>query len=224
MGLTVEVLQRLGLAGRIQLELKRERWIAASPELGPPSSEALLDQVIQDYLADLGLKGAAAIQQWMAYEGLSRAELVIRARRHHIWLQLCEQRCGKQLPSHFLKRKSELDEVIYTVLPVADQDLCSELYMQVKEGEISLEALLEQLPPAPELGPRGRHGPFPLAELPEGLAQLLRVIQPGQLLPPKPYQKGWLLVRLEQSRPAVLDQRLRRLLLLELGQKLLNNH
>lgn len=60
-----------------------------------------------------------------------------------------------------------------------------------------------------------------LAELPEGLAQLLRVSQPGQLWPPKPIQQGWILVRLDQSQPAMLDQRLRRRLLLELGQQLL---
>jgi hypothetical protein len=93
--------------------------------------------------------------------------------------------------------------------------------MQLKEGEISFESLLQQLPPQPELGPRGQQGPVALAELPEGLAQLLRVSQPGQLWPPKPIQNGWILVRLDQSRPAVLDQRLRRRLLLELGQQLL---
>lgn len=62
---------------------------------------------------------------------------------------------------------------------------------------------------------------MPLAELPEGLAELLRVSRPGQLWPPKPIQQGWLIVQLDQSQPAVLDQSLRRRLLLEMGETLL---
>ena len=94
--------------------------------------------------------------------------------------------------------------------------------MQIKEGEISFEALLQKLPAQPDLGPRGEQGPVALSELPEGLAQLLRVSQPGQLWPPKPIQQGWILVRLEESKPAILDQQMRRRLLLELGYQLLN--
>ena len=82
--------------------------------------------------------------------------------------------------------------------------------------------MLAQAPQHPELGERGRFGPVALAELPEGLAQLLRVSQPGQLWPPKSINNGWVLVRLEESRPAVLDQALRRGLLLELGEGLLS--
>jgi hypothetical protein len=218
----MELLQALGLAGRVQLELQRQRWLANVAGIDDPPMDTELSLQIQGFLADLGLDGPAAVQQWMAREGLSDAELAIRARRHQLWLKVCEQQCGIKLPSYFLKRKSQLDEVIYTVLPIAELELCSELYMQVKEGETSLESLLQQLPPQPELGLRGQQGPVPLADLPEGLAQLLRVSQPGKLWPPKPIQQGWLLVRLEESRPAVLDQRLRRRLLLELGHQLLN--
>ena len=217
----LETLQAFGLVGKVQQELQRQLWLSALPEARDPVPEAELGQLVQAYLADMGLQGQSVVQQWMEQEGLGQAELALRARRHQLWLQVCEQQVGKKLASYFLQRKSNLDEVIYTILPMAELDLCSELHMQLKEGEISFESLLQQLPPQPELGPRGQQGPVALAELPEGLAQLLRVSQPGQLWPPKPIQNGWILVRLDQSRPAVLDQRLRRRLLLELGQQLL---
>jgi parvulin-like peptidyl-prolyl isomerase len=218
----MELLQALGLAGRVQLELKRQRWLADVVGSVESLSEAELAAQVQVYLADLGLHAPAAVQQWMLQEGVGEAELVTRARRHHLWLQVCEQHFGKKLASYFLQRKKDLDEVTYTVLPIAEQELCSELYMQIKEGEISFEALLQQLPAQPDLGPRGEQGPVALSELPEGLAQLLRVSQPGQLWPPKPIQQGWILVRLEESKPAILDQQMRRRLLLELGYQLLN--
>jgi len=218
----LETLQAFGLAGKVQQEHQRQRWLSALPEEQDPLPELELGRQVQAYLADLGLQGQTVVQQWMEQEGLGQAELALRARRHQLWLQVCEQQVGNKLASYFLQRKSNLDEVIYTMLPVAELDLCSEFYMQLKEGEISFQSLLQQLPPQPELGPRGQQGPIALAELPDGLAQLLRVSQPGQLWPPKPFQKGWILVRLDQSRPAVLDQQLRRRLLLELGQQLLN--
>jgi len=219
----LETLQAFGLAGKVQQELQRQRWLSALPEAPDPLSELELGRQVQAYLADLGLQGQTVVQQWMEQEGLGQAELALRARRHQLWLQVCEQQVGNKLASYFLQRKSNLDEVVYTILPVAELDLCSELHMQLKEGEISFQSLLQELPPQPELGPRGQQGPIALADLPDGLAQLLRVSQPGQLWPPKPFQKGWILVRLDQSRPAVLDQRLRRRLLLELGQQLLNS-
>lgn len=218
----VETLQSLGLAGRVQLELQRQRWLEALPQAASSlPDDSQLSALVQAYLADLGMSSNADITQWMQQEGLGEAELKLRAWRHEQWLQLCDQQCGKQLASYFLQRKSDLDEVVYTVLAVAEQELCSELYLQIREAETSFETLLQQLPPQPELGPRGRFGPVPLSELPDGLAQLLRVSQPGQLWPPKPIQQGWVVVRLDESRPAVLDQPLRRRLLLELGQRLL---
>lgn len=219
--IALETLQALGLAGKVQQELQRQRWLAAVPGAQEPVAESELNLQVQTYLLDLGLEDQASVKQWMEQEALGQSELALRARRHHLWMEVCEQQVGKKLPSYFLQRKSDLDEVVYTVLAVAEQDLCSELHLQLKGGETTFETLLQQLPAQPELGPRGRLGPVALSELPEGLAQLLRVSQPGQLWPPKPIQQGWILVRLDESRPAVLDQRLRRRLLLELGQQLL---
>lgn len=219
----LDTLQALGLAGRVQLELRRQRWLAALPEAQQPLAEAELSLQVQAYLSDLGLSDQASVQHWMAQEGLNQAELALRARRHQLWLKVCEQQLGRKLASYFLQRKSALDEVVYTVLPVAEQDLCCELHLQLKEGETTFEELIQTLPPHPELGPRGQQGPVALSELPDGLAQLLRVSQPGQLWPPKPFQQGWIMVRLDESRPAVLDQPLRRRLLQELGYTLLDH-
>lgn len=219
----LETLQSLGLLGRVQLELQRQRWLASLAEDQDQVPEAELSLQVQTYLSDLGLHSQLQIQYWMEQEGLGENDLALRSRRHHLWLKVCEKKLGKQLASYFLQRKSALDEVVYTVLPLAEQELCSELFMQLKEGETTFEALLQKLPPQPELGPRGQQGPVPLSELPDGLAQLLRVSKPGQLWPPKPIQQGWILVRLDASKPAVLDQPLRRRLLLELGSRLLKS-
>lgn len=214
---TAEQLASWGLAGRLHWEQRRDRWLQEVPV--PPEEQH--QPLVQAYLADLDLRTPAAVQAWIQREAVAESDLLARALRHAQWLAVCERQCGPQIPSYFLKRKSQLDRVTYTMLPMAEQELCSELYMRIKEQETDFETVLAEAPQHPELGDRGRFGPVTLAELPEGLAQLLRVSQPGQLWPPKPINNGWVLVRLEESRPAVLDQVLRRQLLLELGEGLL---
>ena len=205
------------MAYRLQWEQRRDRWLGGAPSV----PEEQFPQLVQEFLDDHDLRGPAAVQAWMQREMVAEADLLARAQRHAQWLAVCERQCGPQIPSFFLKRKSQLDRVSYSILPLAEQELCSELYLRIKEGETSFEAVLQDVPAHPELGERGRIGPVRLGELPEGLAQLLRVSQPGQIWPPKPINNGWVLVRLEESRPAVLDRALRRRLLLELGEELL---
>jgi len=206
------------MAQRLDWEQRRDRWLQGIP--APPEEQH--PSLVQAFLADLELRTPAAVQAWMQREAVGEADLLVRALRQAQWLAVCERQCGPQIPSYFLKRKSQLDRVSYTILPLAEQELCSELYMRLREQETDFDTVLAQAPQHPELGERGRFGPVALAELPEGLAQLLRVSQPGQLWPPKPINNGWVLVRLEESRPAVLDQALRRRLLLELGEGLLS--
>ena len=218
LAITAEQLAGWGLAQRLEWERRRDQWLQAVP----PPPEEQHQQLVQAYLADLELRTPAAVQAWLQREAVGEADLLVRALRHAQWLAVCERHCGPQIPSYFLKRKSQLDRVSYTILPLAEQELCSELYLRLREQETDFATMLEEAPQHPELGERGRFGPVALAELPEGLAQLLRASQPGQLWPPKPINGGWVLVRLEESRPAVLDQALRRRLLLELGEGLLS--
>ncbi len=214
-----DLLARWGLQGRIAQEQQRDRWIASLPD--PPEDQH--QEMIDQFLVDRGLLSASAIQRWLRQDGLSQQDLLAQALRHRHWLAVCEKECGRQLPSYFLQRKSQLDQVSYSILPLPEEELSLELYLRIREQESDFETVLKQTPPYPELGERGSFGPVALSDLPEGLAQLLRVSQPGQLWPPKPIANGWALVRLDSSKPAVLDALLRRQLLLELGDQLLRS-
>jgi len=203
--------------GRIQVELQRDLLLSGLPEIPEEQQGALVDQFLQDQ----GLTSATAAKDWIRAQHLSAEDLQAQAVRQALWLQVCEQQFSAQLPSYFLKRKPQLDQVSYWAMTILDEPLSQELHQRLKEGECSFEQLLVQYPPAPDGPHSGHFGPLSLAELPTGLAELLRVSRPGQLWPPKPLQEGWLLVQLDASKPAVLDQQLRRQLLFELGEQLL---
>jgi len=58
-----------------------------------------------------------------------------------------------------------------------------------------------------------------LEQLPQDLAGLLRVSEPGVLGAPRAAAEGgWQLLQLQQHQPAVLDAAMRQLLLQELGE------
>jgi hypothetical protein len=58
-----------------------------------------------------------------------------------------------------------------------------------------------------------------MGELPEALAELLRVSQPGHVWPPRRADGGWVLLRLDELQPAVFNQGHRQDLALELGDR-----
>lgn len=213
---TPDPFSRWGIQGKLAYEQSRDQWLRSAPLIPEEQHQLAVDQFLQDR----GLASTTVVQKWLRHEGLSQADVLAQALRHQQWLAVCDRECGGQVASLFLQRKALLDQVVYTILPLPEEELCLELYLRIKERESDFETVLAQAPSHPQLGDRGTFGPVALADLPEGLAQLLRVSQPGQLWPPKPIAQGWALVRLEESRPAVLDATLRRELLLELGSRL----
>jgi len=74
--IALETLQALGLAGKVQQELQRQRWLAAVPGAQEPVAESELNLQVQTYLLDLGLEDQASVKQWMEQEALGQSELV----------------------------------------------------------------------------------------------------------------------------------------------------
>ena len=209
-----ERLTAWGLSLRVSRELARDVLLAEAP--APPPEN--LEEAVQAYLAERNIRTQSELRRWMQEQQISKADLEAVAMRQLHWLMVCETQCGSKLASHFLERKSRLDQVSYSLCEVADEGLAHEFYLRLKEAEVSFEQL-QQSPPA---GVKAeRLGPVALADLPNSLAQVLRVSRPGQLWSPRQAASGWVIIRLEEFSPAVLDQPLRRQLLFELGESLI---
>jgi len=126
-----------------------------------------------------------------------KAERLDRFRRH---------RWGEEVEIHFLRRKPELDQVVYSLLRVSDADLAAELHQRIQEGEASLAELATTYSEGRERHSHGVIGPMPLLTAHPEISSRLRVGQPGQLWPPFPVERFWIVVRLEQHLPARLDE------------------
>jgi len=172
-----------------------------------------------DWEQQHNLASPEQVQEWMEKHGLDEEAIDRMASRSWQWLLWCKERWGSELQTLFLKRKPELDQVTYSMLRLRNGELASELYLQIKEGEVSFADLAKEFSEGPEKQAGGLVGPMPLTQPHPGLARLLQVSQPGQLWPPKALEGWWVIVRLELLHSAVLDQAMQERLLLDEGDR-----
>ena len=214
-GSLADRLRSWGYGSLVQREELRDQLLQGQS----PLSEEQKEQALPLYLASRQLKTQQAVQQWLLGEGLTEADLICRAERQLRWQLLCEQRFKGQASTLFLKRKSQLDRVSYSLLWIPEEGLAHELFLQLSEGERKLEQIVAEMNLAKPAVPSGQHGPVPLGEVPEVLRELLRVSTPGKLWPPKEAEGGWCIVRLDQLLPVVFNQGLKQQLVMELGEE-----
>ena len=184
----------------------------------PPSAEqrkAMLDQWCQQQRIDSPQK----LQRWQQQQGLSSEQWQQFVARRGCWLLWCEQNLKDKLNNHYLERKSQLDQVSYSLLRVKDQHLANELHLRIKENEASFEEIASEYSEGPERQKGGQLGPVPLSQPHPMLAKLLQVSTPGQLWPPKQLKDWWIVVRLEELHCTELTDSLKQRLLLELGDQ-----
>ncbi|MFZ9559422.1 MAG: peptidylprolyl isomerase [Vulcanococcus sp.] len=216
---SLQQLAAWGYGALVQRELTRDRLLADQPELTPEQQEMAIPALLQRHK----LKTQAEVQRWVLSYGLSEQDLKALAERQLRWQLLCEKRFRSQASTLFLKRKSQLDQVVYSLIWVEDEAMAQELFLQLSERESSFEQLWCTLPDAAGQLPTGKQGPIPMGQLPEALSELLRVSQPGHVWPPRPAEGGWVLLRLDELQPAVFNQGHRRDLALELGDQWLQD-
>ena len=212
---SAEQLAAWGLLRQAKREAAIDQCISTTPVPAANQLKALLDQWCQQQKID----SPEALKRWQQKQGLSQQqwqELVMRRWR---WLYWCEQTFENKLNSHYLERKNQLDKVSYSLVRVKNQHLATELHLRIKEGEASFEDIASEYSEGPERQQGGRLGPVPLSQPHPMLAKLLQVSTAGQLWPPKQLESWWIVVRLDELHCTELNAALKQQLLLELGDR-----
>jgi hypothetical protein len=158
------------------------------------------------YLERRGVSSDAQVPAWLEEHHLAFDDLRILATQKQRLKRLVRRRWGDEVEVRFLQRKSELDQVVYSLLRVDSQDLAAELHQQIAEGEADFDTLAPLHSSGPERHCRGQIGPLPLAAGHEILVSRLRRGRPGQLFEPFQAGESWVVLRLEQVLPAELNE------------------
>ncbi len=111
----------------------------------------------------------------------------------------------EQLASYFMRRKKELDRVIYSLIRTKDLGIAQEIYFRLEEKEQSFAELAQQYSQGLEAETGGLLGPAELGSLPFPLAQKLRLSQCGQISRPFPLGEWIVIVKLDKFISAELN-------------------
>ena len=204
---------RWGIEGSIKREIIIDRLIDEEKEAEAPEEE-----LIQLYLKNNSINTQEELARWMLKQNLDKSSLLARAQRHAKWITICEKKYKNQAATIFLKNKAKLDKVSYSMIWIEDEALANEVFVRIKEGECSIDDAILMSTNPPQGLAIGRIGPVKLLELPDALAELLRISQPNQLWPPIKVEEGWAIVKNEKLWPAVFNKEEKTKLLIELGE------
>lgn len=212
------LLEKYQLLPKLQRELLIDQTIApftcTTEELTQGCNEVCQshqitsDEVLQAWL----VRNNVTTEQWQA--SITR-NIKIEKFKQATW--------ENKLESYFLKRKGQLDRIIYSLIRVKDPHVAQELYFRIREGEQSFADLAGQYSEGPEAQTGGLIGPVELNVPHPQLTKQLMASQPGQLLTPMSLS-GWVVIaRLEKLLPAQLDQAMRQRLMNELFEQWIND-
>ncbi|MGC1396703.1 MAG: peptidylprolyl isomerase [Coleofasciculaceae cyanobacterium] len=170
---------------------------------------------LEQFAAKNQLTDAEAKHNWLKYYHLSEAQLEALATRGILIEKFKQATWNHKLESYFLSRKGQLDRVIYSLIRTQDPGIAQEIYFRIQENEQSFADLARQYSQGSEAQTGGMIGPVEISVPHPTLSQLLRLSQPGQLLPPTRLEDWFIIIRLEKFIPAQLDEVMRQRLLNE---------
>jgi parvulin-like peptidyl-prolyl isomerase len=146
------------------------------------------------------------VAQWCQYKQVTPEyfnQVVLRELRVEKFKQLY---FANQVESEFLRIKSDLDQVEYSLIQLHDLSLAQELYFQLRDDGADFAQLARQYSSGSEREMGGRIGPVSLSSLPDEIATLFCSAQVGALYGPVPIADIFWIVRLEQFTSARLTE------------------
>lgn len=157
------------------------------------------------FMRQKNLEDDASFKEWINQELISESDLL-----HKISLPVkigkyCKQTYSHIAHAHFLKRKSQLDKVVYSLIRVKDSFEAQEYYLRIKANECSFGEIAQNHSMGPEKLSCGIVGPVSIESGHPTLAVVLKATEPGQIKSPFRIDNWWLIVRVESFIEAKLD-------------------
>ncbi len=162
------------------------------------------------------------VRAWLTRQGMNREQLEHSLTKRLRIERYKQQRWGDQVDGYFIKRKSQLDRVVYSLIRIDKAEVAQELYFRIKEGENTFSELAMEYSQGTEAQTGGLIGPVEINAPHPTIAKILATSKPGQVIPPTRVGEWIVIVRLENYLSAKLDQPMRQRMLDEMFRDWLN--
>ena len=123
---------------------------------------------------------------------------------------------GDKTEEFFKKRKEDLDQYIYSLIQVKDQNLAQELYLKLESNESEFSILASEYSLGPEKYKNGIEGPILLSNLNPKIKDVLKSLDKGCICEPFNLNDYWIVIRLEKIIQAEFNESIKNLLSNEL--------
>ena len=154
------------------------------------------------------------LHEWLQQNSLEIEQINAIATRGIKIEKFKKEQWTSHIKSYFLKRKPQLDRIIYSLIRVSDSGIAQELYFRILEGEQTFAQVAKEYAQGSESQTGGLIGPVELCVPHPAISQRLRNAKIGKVCSPLRIQQWWIILRLERFMPAELNE--------EMEQKLLN--
>ncbi len=156
------------------------------------------------------------LQAWQKQQNISNEQLEQLILKKLKIQKFKHTNFNNQLQSYFLKRKTMLDKIVYSLIRTSDSGIAQELYFRIQENENSFADLAREYSQGPEVQTGGLVGPVEMNTPHPKIAQMLSSCKPGELKPPARIGEWYVIIRLEKLIPVKLDEAMQHRLLDEL--------
>jgi parvulin-like peptidyl-prolyl isomerase len=186
-------------------------------------SEEENNSIFNQFCQQNQLDSEEQIQEWLNKQGMNREQLQNLITKKLRLDKYKQETWNDQVDAHFIKRKSQLDRVVYSLIRVEKPEVAQELFFRVKDDQNAFSALAMEYSQGTEAQTGGIIGPVEINAPHPKIAQILTTCQPGQLVPPTRVGEWIVIVRLENYISAKLDQPMRQRMLDELFNRWLSD-
>lgn len=149
------------------------------------------------------------LQYWLNFHYLDRQQLAEIAIRQFRIEKFKQQTWGHQISSHFLKRKGQLDRIIYSLIRTKELGIAQEIYFRSIACEQSFTELATEYSEGAESQTGGLIGPVEISVPHPAIAQAISTQPLGQVCQPMHLEEWYVIVRPEKVIPAQLDEPMR---------------
>ncbi|MBE9008600.1 peptidylprolyl isomerase [Pseudanabaenaceae cyanobacterium LEGE 13415] len=192
--------------------------------LEPFIEQIFLDSVLQTvplteedvFRALTGRAGANApvdfeafVAEWLQQRQLSKTYLEGVIYRQLRIEKLKRLRFEQHLQSEFLRRKSEFDQVEFSLIQLSNLSLAQELFFRIRDDQAEFGALAQKYSQGMERQTQGWVGPVKLQQLPQSIVQAFVQGRVGGVYGPFAIDTHFWIVRLEQMYQARLTESVR---------------
>jgi parvulin-like peptidyl-prolyl isomerase len=214
----VPLLAQYQLLPKLAQEILTDKAIA-NIQCSEEENSSIFNQFCQQNQLD----SEEQIQNWLDKQGMNREQLQNLITKKLRIDKYKQETWNDQVDAHFIKRKSQLDRVVYSLIRVEKPEVAQELFFRVKDDQNAFSALAMEYSQGTEAQTGGLIGPVEINAPHPKIAQILATCQPGQLVPPTRVGEWIVIVRLENYISAKLDQPMRQRMLDELFNRWLSD-